>query len=502
MSRVRPLSDFSPSIRKLAWLSLCIFVIFGESGERVSAQSAEQISDVKRIAVDWPESGKGSKVCDRVKQKLTASGKIQIVQDVTQADAVVHGSAVIWTTGYIVTSPRSKGSKQAIYQGYAAAELNGKSGNTLWSYLVTPKALVWKSISEDLGDQLATALLEAIRRGEAGEKATTAATSGGTDKSPAAEVRLHGGGSTFSAPIYQKWFQSFEATRPEIQVRYDVVGSGEGIRRIRAGELDFGASDMPLSGEQLQGEEGKLLQFATVLGAVVPIYNVKGAPDGLNLTPEVLAGIFLGKIRSWNAPEIRAINRPVRLPDEKIVVVHRSDGSGTTYAWADYLSKVSEEWKSGVGAGATVAWPVGTGAGGNQGVAEMVAKTANSIGYVEFIYALQHELSFGAVRNDSGEYVKADLDSVTAAGKAAGLSAANRFQTSITNASGKHTYPIASFTWVLIPAEGTDSKKQEALRDLVRWMLTNGQKQCESLGYAPLPGDLAARELQALETWK
>lgn len=503
MNGVRQLSDFSPLIRKLAWLALCVPLICGGSRERLSGQSAEQKSDVKRIVVDWPDSGKGSTaVRDRVEQKLKASGKIQIVQDVTQADALLHGSAVIWTTGYFSTSPRSKAAKQAIYQGYASAELNGKSGKTLWSYLVTPRTLGWKSISDDLSDQLASALLEAIGQREAEENATAAAGSGGTGKGTEAQIRLQGGGSTFAAPIYQKWFEGFERIRPEVQVRYDVVGSGEGIRRIRAGELDFGASDMPLSAEQLQGKEGKLLQFATVLGAVVPIYSVKGAPDGLNLTPEVLAGIFLGKIRSWNAPEIRAINRHVRLPDEKIVVVHRSDGSGTTYVWADYLSKVSEEWKSGVGTGTTVAWPVGIGAEGNQGVAGMVANTANSIGYVEFIYALQHELSIGAVRNGSGEYVKADLDSITSAGKAAGLPAGNGFQTSITNASGKHTYPIASFTWVLIPAEGRDAKKQEALRELVRWMLTSGQKQCQSLGYAPLRGDLAARELQALGSGK
>ena len=196
------------------------------------------------------------------------------------------------------------------------------------------------------------------------------------------------------------------------------MGSEEGIRRIGAGEVDFGASDMPLSAKQLQ-EKGKLLQFATVLGAVVPIYNVKGAPDGLNLTPEVLAGIFLGRIVSWNAREIRAINRHVRLPDEKIAVLRRSDDSGTTYAWTDYLSKVNEEWKSKVGTGATMPWPVGAGAQRNQGVANTMAKTANSIGYVEFIYALQHELNFAAVRNSTGEYVKADLDSVTAAAKAA-----------------------------------------------------------------------------------
>lgn len=236
MNRVRQMSDFPPSIRKLAWLALCVFVICGDSSERVSAQSAEQISEVKRVAVDWPQGGKGSTgVHDRVKQKLKASGKVQIVQDATQANAVLHGSAVMWTTGYISMSPRSKGAKQATYQGYASAELNGKSGNTLWSYLVTPRRAAWKSIGENLGDQLASALLEAIGQREAKEKATAATGSGGTGKGTATEIRLQGSGSTFSAPIYQKWFESFERTRPEIQVRYDAVGSEEGIRRIRAG---------------------------------------------------------------------------------------------------------------------------------------------------------------------------------------------------------------------------------------------------------------------------
>jgi phosphate transport system substrate-binding protein len=311
-------------------------------------------------------------------------------------------------------------------------------------------------------------------------------------------LKLTGAGATFPAPIYWKWFESFEQAQAGVQIDYSPVGSEEGIRRVRAGTADFGASDIPLYEAQLQGSEEKLLQFATVVGAVVPIYNVNGAPDGLNLTPEVLSGIFLGKIRSWNAPEIRAINKHVHLPDESIAVVHRSDGSGTTYAWTDYLSKVNEEWRSRVGAGATIAWPVGMGVAGNQGVADTVSKTSNSIGYVEFIYALQHELSFGAVRNSSGEYVKADLDSVTAAAKEVGSPEGKGSQTSITNASGKHTYPIATFTWVLLPADGKDRNKQEALRELVRWMLTSGQKQCESLGYAPLPGDLAARELRAL----
>jgi phosphate transport system substrate-binding protein len=503
VNRVKHLSDFSLSTRKFVWLALSVLVICGQTSSPASAQLAERLSDVKRLAVDWTDGGKGSaEVHKRVEEKLKTSGKIQIVQDSSQADAVLHGSAVIWATGYIAMSPRSRSTKEATFQGYASAELKGKSGKTLWSYLVTPRHSGWKSINDDLGDQLVGSLLEAMGKREPGERAAEASDSGSMANSSTFVVKLQGAGATLPAPIYQKWVESFQQTRPEISVSYDAVGSEEGIHLIQAGTVDFGASDMPLTAEQVQGKEGKLLQFATVLGAVVPIYNVKGAPDGLNLTPEVLTGIYLGKITSWNAPEIRAINKHVRLPEAKIVVVHRSDGSGTTFAWTDYLSKVSEEWKSAVGSGTTVSWPVGMGAAGNQGVAETVYKTPNSIGYVEFIYALQHELSFGAVRNGSGEYVKADLDSVTAAAKTAGQLDGKESRVSITNADGKHVYPISTFTWVLIPADGNDSKKQGALRELVRWMLTSGQKECQSLGYAPLPGDVAARELEELGTVK
>lgn len=434
---------------------------------------------------------------DRLAQRLKSSDKIQIVAAPAQADAVLRGSVTIWRSGYISTSFRSKAGEEPLYQGYASAELNDKSGNTLWSYLVTPHRPGWKKITDDLGDQLATALIDAIWTKNNDETVPTSETGkAGTHSS--SSISLAGAGATFPAPIYQKWFEAFAQTRPDIRISYSAVGSEEGLRRIRQDEVDFGASDMQLSAEQLRDNHGKLLQFATVLGAVVPIYNVGGAPDGLNFTPEILAGIFLGKIHSWNDPEIRAVNKHVKLPDEQIVVVHRSDGSGTTYAWTDYLSKVSAQWKSSVGSGMTVSWPVGTGAQRNEGVAETVAKTPNSIGYVEFIYALQHELSFGAVRNASGEYVKADLDSVTAAAKTAFSSNSESLANSITNAAGKHTYPIATFTWVLVPLQSNDPEKQQALRDLFRWMLTNGQKQCQSLGYAPLPEELAAQQLHAL----
>jgi len=497
MTRTRRLTHTLLSLRTLLWLFSCAFLICGSG--RIFAQSAERVSDVKRVAMDWQESGKGStEVRKRVEDKLKASGKVQIVANAPQADAVLHGSAVMWATGFVAMNPRSRSAEAATFQGYASAELNGKGGRTLWSYLVTPRHTGWKNISDDLGDQLASLLLEAVGKRESKEKAAAGPDSTGVSGGAGSAVALQGAGATFPAPIYQKWFQSFEQARPGIRVSYEAVGSEEGIRRIRERAVDFGASDMPLPAEQLQQNNGRLLQIATVLGAVVPIYNVKGAPDGLNLTPEVLAGIFLGKIQSWDAREIRAINRRVHLPDEKIVVVHRSDGSGTTFAWTDYLSKVSEEWKSKVGSGTTVNWPVGLGAERNQGVADSVHKTPNSIGYVEFIYALQHELSFGAVRNGSGDYVKADLDSVTAAAKASASPSGNGFQASITNATGKHVYPIATFTWVLLPEQAKDAKKQDALRELVRWMLTSGQKECQSLGYAPLPGDVAARELKAL----
>lgn len=484
---------------KRFWLMVCVFAFCATRAGWAQVQPPAHVSAVKRIAIDWAQDAKPSAaVRERVVQKLESLGKLEVVQNPAQADAVLRGSATIWKTGHISTSPRSKAAEEVTYEGYATAELNDKNGKTLWSYLVTPKRSGWEKITDDLGDQLANALVAAIN-----SKASKHAPPDGSNAAlPGAKVNLQGAGATFPAPIYQKWFESFEQTRPEIHVTYDAVGSEDGMRRIRAEEVDFAASDMPLTGEQLVGKNGKLLQFATVLGAVVPIYNVDGAADGLNLTPEVLAGIFLGKIRSWNAPEIRAINRHVRLPKQKIVVVHRSDGSGTTYAWTDYLSKISEEWKGGVGTGTTVSWPVGIGAERNEGMAQTVRKTPNSIGYVEFIYALQHELSFAAVRNASGDYVKADLDSVTAAGKTAVSENGSEFQKSITNAGGKHVYPIASFTWILIPAKAEDPKKQKSLRDLLQWMLTSGQRQCQSLGYAPLPGDLAARELQSLDAAK
>lgn len=475
-----------------------VLVLFSASA--LWSQSAENLTAVKRIAVDWSGSDRGaSAIRERLVQKLKASKALEVVENLAQADAVLRGSVRIWVTGYISTSPRSNAAEQPVYRGFASAEVTGKDGRALWSYLVTPRS-GWKNVTDDLADQLVQQLLTALARKEsAAEAAVAAGVNGGAGTSGATSVNLDGAGATFPAPMYQKWFEGFMHSRPGVKVSYAAVGSEQGLQQFSSGQVDFGASDMPLSVEQLNAPGRKWLQVATLLGGVVPIYNVSGVPEGLNLTGEVLAGIFLGKIQRWNAPEIRAINKRAHLPDETIVVIYRSDGSGTTYVWTEYLSKVSAEWKSAVGVGPEVKWPTGSSAEHNDGVALAVHKKANSIGYVELIYALQNELEFASVRNASGEFVKADLDSVTAAARTAVIPDGRSFDMSITNAKGKHVYPISTFSWLLLPESSPDGAKQAALRDLLRWVLTAGQKECEGLGYAPLATDIVNRELKMLE---
>ena len=463
-------------------------------------QTAENLRVVKRVALEWTGTDRGSSaIRERVVQRLKDSKRLEFVANAQQADAVLHGDVRVWINGYVTTTPKSNAVQQPVYHGYASAEVTGKDGRTLWSYLVTPRSSGWKNITDDLGDQLAQALLSALAQKEAGDNSDAASEANPEAAAHGAKsVDLRGAGATFPAPMYQKWFEGFSRARPEVTIAYAAVGSEQGIRRFSSGQVDFGASDMPLSSEQLNAPGKKTLQLATLLGGVVPIYNVTGAPEGLNFTGEVLAGIFLGKIQRWNAPEIRAINKRAHLPDEPIVVIHRSDGSGTTFVWTEYLSKVSPEWKSRVGEGPEVKWPAGRGAEHNDGVAVTVRQTPNSIGYVELLYALQNELEFAAVRNPSGEFVKADLDSVTAAAKTTVLPQDQGFAMSITNAKGKHVYPISTFSWLLLPENSSDAAKQAALRDLVRWILTSGQKQCEGLGYAPLPAEIVNRELKVL----
>ena len=312
------------------------------------------------------------------------------------------------------------------------------------------------------------------------------------------QVLLNAAGATFPYPIYSKWFDQYHQAHPNVQINYQSIGSGGGIRQLLDKTVDFGASDGPMSDDQLKTATVPILHFPTVLGAAIPSYNVAGVQGELNFTPEALSGIFLGKITKWNDPAIASANPGVKLPGEDIVVVHRSDGSGTTYIWTDYLSKVNDGWKARVGKGTSVNWPVGLGGKLNEGVAGQIKATPNSIGYVELIYAIQSSMPYGRVKNAAGEFVKADLASVTAAAAATAKEMPDDFRVSITNAPGKGAYPISSFTWLLIPEKFKDAKKRDALKGFIKWMLTEGQEDVEKLAYAKLPKDVVSKELKAL----
>jgi phosphate transport system substrate-binding protein len=298
---------------------------------------------------------------------------------------------------------------------------------------------------------------------------------------------LNGAGATFPNPIYQKWFTQYSTAHPGVQINYQSLGSGAGIRQVSAGTVDFGASDGPMTDEQLSQCKGKVLHIPTVLGAVVPAYNVPGVKGDLKFTPELLAAIFLGKINNWSDPALAKVNPGVKFPNQAIVVVHRSDGSGTTYIFTDYLSKVSPEWNSTVGKGTSVKWPVGLGGKGNEGVAGTVRQIGGGIGYIELIYAVQNNISYGVVRNKSGKFIKASLESTTSAASAAAAKMPADYRVSITDPSGKDAYPIASFTWLLIPQQSNDAKKGKVLHDFLVWMLKDGQRETVALTYAPLP---------------
>ncbi len=313
-----------------------------------------------------------------------------------------------------------------------------------------------------------------------------------------AKVLINGAGATFPNVIYAKWFQEFPKKYSDAQINYQSLGSGAGIRQLTEGTVDFGASDMPMTDEQISQMKVKPLHFPTVLGGVVPTYNIPGVTQDLKFTPDVLAGIFLGKIKKWNEAGLKNANPGVKLPNTDIVVVHRSEGSGTTFVFTDYLAKVSPEWKSSVGVNASVKWPAGIGAKGNEGVAGLVKQSPNSIGYVELIYATQNKMGYGAVQNAAGTFLKADLNSVTEAAAGAAKNMPDDFRLSITNAPGKNAYPIATFTWLLIPSKFDDAAKKKALTEFLRWMLVDGQKYASALGYSPLPQEIIAKEQKAI----
>ena len=315
------------------------------------------------------------------------------------------------------------------------------------------------------------------------------------------QVLINAAGATFPYPMYSKWFDEYHKKVPNAQINYQSIGSGGGIAQVTAGTVDFGASDGPMNDKQIADFQEKrktaILHFPTILGADVPTYNIPGVTAKLNFTREALAGIFLGKITKWDDPELTKANPKVKLPSNNIVVVHRSDGSGTTYIWTDYLSKISKEWETKVGRAGSVNWPVGLGGKGNEGVSGSIQQTANSVGYVELIYAIQNKMTYGNVKNEAGEFVQASLASVTAAASTAVVP--DDFRVSITDAPGKGVYPISSFTWLLIPTKIEDAAKKQAIKDFLKWMLADGQKMTEALSYSSLPKALVARELKAID---
>jgi phosphate transport system substrate-binding protein len=315
-------------------------------------------------------------------------------------------------------------------------------------------------------------------------------------------TQIDGAGATFPYPIYSKWFSEYNKLHPNVQINYQSIGSGGGIRQLTNQTVFFGASDGPMTNEQLAAAPGKILHFPTVLGGVVPVYNLPGVTAELKFSGQTLADIYMGRITKWNDKAIAAENAGVNLPATDIAVVHRSDGSGTTYIWVDYLSKVSPDFKKTVGVATSVKWPVGVGGKGNEGVSGLVTQTPGSIGYVELIYALQNKIAYGSVKNFDGVYLRATLESVTAAAAAAEGKMPPDFRVSIANAPGKDAYPVSSFTWLLLQQSPNDPAKSKIMVDFMKWALTDGQKYCAELGYAPLPPSVVKMEMAALATIK
>jgi phosphate transport system substrate-binding protein len=319
------------------------------------------------------------------------------------------------------------------------------------------------------------------------------------------QTTLNGAGATFPYPMYSKWFSEYHKLHPDIQINYQSIGSGGGIRQVTEGTVEFGASDMPMTDDQLKEAQTKVktkvLNIPTVLGAVVPAYNIPGVSGEIKFTPAVLAGIFLGTISNWNDKAIGAANPGISFPNQEVIVVHRSDGSGTTFIWTDYLSKVSPEWKSQVGSGTSVKWPKGLGGKGNEGVAGSIRQLPGSIGYVELIYAVQNKITYGSVQNAAGTFLRASLEGVTAAAASAPKMPAD-FRVSITNAPGKDAYPISSFTWLLVPTQSKDAAKGKILGDFVNWMVTDGQAMTASLSYASLPDSVTAKVKEVVKQIK
>jgi phosphate ABC transporter phosphate-binding protein len=457
------------------------------------AESIDSLAEVKRVYVPAFTGGPEAAHLRESFMHHIDGGHFQVVQSPQEADAILHGVGEVWLKGYVSINGRTPSSdRQAVFAGYLAVEVTGRDGEPLWSWLTTPGRLSWSNIVDNLAGRAAKKLSEAAGASSAAGPAPA------SPVSSLAPADLIAAGATFPAPLYQKWSQDFAESHPGVHFRYSPIGSEAGVRRLIAGELDFAGSDVAPDAVVGVSAAAHLRRIPTVVGAVVPIYNLSGVTQDLRFTPEVLADIYLGRVKRWDDESLRRWNRGINLPIAPITVVHRSDGSGTSWVWSDFLAKVSPEWTSAVGRGTTLHWPVGTGAEGNEGVVEAVRTAPNSIGYVELTYAIQHRLSFGSVRNKAGEFVRADLDSVSEAAKGVVLSP-DGAQT-ITDAAAKYAYPISSFTWLVAPIDLAKGAKREALQALFEWALVYGQRDCSVLGYAPLPHEVVDEQLRILKS--
>lgn len=471
-------------------LILCLAILCTALGSAHAGQTFS-IRRIKQIYIEPFATQKGTeKFRQDVVAELRKQGSVSIAGDESNADAILGGGGEIWIKGYRSHNPQlgnPPGNGTAIYTGFLSIELRDKNGETLWSYLATPP-VASKDVTKDLAAQIVEKLTGFLREGEAPSR--TAA------RSQTATI-LKGAGATFPLPVYEKWITNYRLEAPAVQIMYDPIGSEAGVRRLLEKAVDFGASDSPEAIHELApGNDKQYLFFPSVVGAVVPVVNLPGFSGEIAFTPEALAGIYLGKVKKWNDPILARSNRGLHLPDLAIEVIHRADGSGSSYAWTDFLSKTSPEWKAHVGASLDPKWPVGQGATGNDGVSKMVKEQSGSIGYVEFIYALQNHLSYGTVRNKDGKFVAASLESIAAA--ASHSLKSDDFKVSIVDAPGEDSYPICSFTWIVVPVQILNDAKRNALVSFLQWMLGPGQRQAAALGYLPLPKDIVSKEASAV----
>jgi phosphate transport system substrate-binding protein len=469
----------------------CVAFYCAMAGPMLASQTPPS-NQIRRIYVEPFTTREGSvPLREKMLAELQKMKSISLAADETSADAILGGGGEVWIKGYRSHNPqlgKVAPNGTPIYTGFLSVELRDKNGEALWSYLATPPAAS-VDISKDLSVLIAKKLNEALELG--GAPAQTAPL-------PQPTTILTGAGATFPFPVYQKWFTNYRRENPAVQITYEAIGSGAGIGRLLAKGIDFAGSDSPeVIHELAPADDDKYLFFPSVVGAVVPVVNLPGLPTDIAFTPDALAEIYLGKIKKWNDPILTRINRGLRLPDLDIVVVHRADASGTSYAWTDYLSKTSPEWKGQVGTSLAPKWRIGREANGNDGVAKLVREQSGSIGYVEFIYALQNHLSFSRVRNRNGEFVSASLESIAAA-VSHSMKVSPDFKASIVDAPGAGVYPISSFTWIVVPARSADDTKRKALTGFLQWMLGPAQRQAAALGYLPIPKDLAKEEAAAI----